>query len=1155
MSLTPIIKSDNPDFNYEAAEMAYRIIMKMDLDEARLFSQMVVGEYLEDTIEKNLRTLQGHLNDVIAKRTKEIKKALLSSVSKDSGNQSVAYAQAIALIEKAWQNPYQTGAYQFKESDFRRDPHSGQFQVKVHHDPRKPALTDDQAGNLGINPAHPNYQALSPAERSQYQQEYMQISNFLNGVAAGGNLGEHDVRLQMQDMDGNRYYKPVTGKHDIDTLDPTSSRVVGIEARPTALTLGGASFGLVHALGADNARTIDRADTKFNGFSGSWQAQDYDARNTNARLYNRVAAGSKFVADVAPRGSHVQIAARLAQMVGDHGPEAEKVFGPSMRHMAYRYRGTERSPDPRVLEDYTNATRTQQARDMLESERRRDPASYLTGEQDEELKRRQSQARMGVREQRWKKAMEGTDQTIVRRGHTTTETGAERRTSNMVQLRDIRLSPKENAEINQRVREEYLKEIAPKATEATPHGVARAKAVLLQHLWDNMPNKDLYGLQLDSGNTPPSEGFIIDARGQIAAQATGYSDDHYLPFNYKNMKALKGGSYIRTRSVGGPTSEDIYTGLMSGARELTVTSRSGTYTVRFKDDFRGGRRYNDKARRMTRRYQQILDSVQSESVDRNQQISPEMRSHIAESVRRDFGPTYPRTKQRERIREREKEYKNELDMTSGEQDDFEAYFEDQAAGMGDRERNSLHHAMMNDWKANNEFQFKLNGQGYFDALQALHEQFPYYLDKPTYVLRNQKDQIHTEKDKGYVEPGRNRPTQANAGWHGTGINNGTGFVSASQTNYQRGLYGSGERNVAPPRGGAPATTPAPGTAPAAAQGDAATTPVGNGAHQIPPTTPQNQLAAIHQRQAYVPKAIEVANKIKAGLNWETSRSAAPWLDVSDDELEQVFRTPEGVQRMDNFMNTYGPGLRERGVISQADITGLRAAGGQIESVEYDRSRQLNLGPILKFPNDPAYTDEATPEQINAEINRLNSFRSVTVPKPVGEMSENELKHEIGVLRRVMDVRAVLPELGIDGQKSELAQLGATSADRLKLTDEDLFDQHAEALQRARALLPRRANQPQTAVTEVMETPGEITSRADTTDHNAREVNDLADRFDQAQMRMRTSGHIRVADDWKQIRDMLQTRGMSGELITDDELDSMKDAIGDDIANIDRLLGG
>ena len=68
------------------------------------------------------------------------------------------------------------------------------------------------------------------------------------------------------------------------------------------------------------------------------------------------------------------------------------------------------------------------------------------------------------------------------------------------------------------------------------------------------------------GEHPAVGGDHANADGQIVTQAIGYGDDHYLPFNLKNLKGLKGGEYIRTRSVGGPTSEDIYTGLLSGAR-------------------------------------------------------------------------------------------------------------------------------------------------------------------------------------------------------------------------------------------------------------------------------------------------------------------------------------------------------------------------------------------------------------------------------------------------------------------------------------------------------------------------------------------------------------------------------------------------------------
>lgn len=129
-----------------------------------------------------------------------------------------------------------------------------------------------------------------------------------------------------------------------------------------------------------------------------------------------------------------------------------------------------------------------------------------------------------------------------------------------------------------------------------------------------LPRADLNTLQRKSGTIPPSQGVIINRKGKVTVQAVGYGDDHYLPFNLKNLSGLKGGEYIRTRTFGGPTTEDIYTGLISGAKSLTVVSHNGTYTMEFDDDLKGGRRYNDKAARMVARYGQLLDAVKSQQV-------------------------------------------------------------------------------------------------------------------------------------------------------------------------------------------------------------------------------------------------------------------------------------------------------------------------------------------------------------------------------------------------------------------------------------------------------------------------------------------------------------------------------------------------------------
>jgi hypothetical protein len=141
-----------------------------------------------------------------------------------------------------------------------------------------------------------------------------------------------------------------------------------------------------------------------------------------------------------------------------------------------------------------------------------------------------------------------------------------------------------------------------------------------------LPQTSLNELQRMSGTIPPSHGIIIDKDNKIATQAVGYGDDWYLPFNLKKLGKLNGGEYIRTRTYGGPTTEDVYTGLMAGADSMTVVSHNGTYTVEFDPSFRKGRRYNDKAARMVARYGQLLDAVKSEHV-RGAMIDP---SRVAE---------------------------------------------------------------------------------------------------------------------------------------------------------------------------------------------------------------------------------------------------------------------------------------------------------------------------------------------------------------------------------------------------------------------------------------------------------------------------------------------------------------------------------------------
>ena len=393
---------------------------------------------------------------------------------------------------------------------------------------------------------------------------------------------------------GEEYTKITTTVHPTGVpWNPKTEALVGVSARPNALTAGGAYFGLANALGgAQNldvgqrrvamAEGINRLDNgALSTFGDEWYAQPSERYSGTEPTFSRIATGSKFVGEFAPAGGKVQHATRVAQFVGERGPEAERVFGPTARKTAYRYRGASKIPEAELRSDYSRAVRSAKLATLEDV-----PPSQMA----------------------------------VRR------LAADRR--------------------------------APSSMERE-----QGRKAVYGYLRESSPSKQLYGLQLASGNTPPSEGVLrINRDGDIVDQAVGYGDDHYVPFNLKNLKNLRGGEYIRTRSVGGPTTEDIYVGLMSGADRATVVSRSGTFTVAFEPDFKGKRRHNDKAMRMTRRYAQILDAVQSEQVDRAW-CPDQIKQIITEDVERKFGGEDRATK-REMIKRRITDYKEDPELSS-----------------------------------------------------------------------------------------------------------------------------------------------------------------------------------------------------------------------------------------------------------------------------------------------------------------------------------------------------------------------------------------------------------------------------------------------------------------------------------------------------------
>lgn len=410
------------------------------------------------------------------------------------------------------------------------------------------------------------------------------------------------------------------------------------------------------------------------------------------------------------------------------------------------------------------------------------------------------------------------------------------------------------------------------------------------------PSRALSGLQLAAGHTPPSEGVLLNADGQIVTTAVGVADDWYLPFNLKHLKSLKGGEYIRTRTTGGLTTEDIYTGLMTGARRVTVVSHSGVYSVEFDPELRGARRNNDKALRMTKRYGELLDAVQSGTVER-QGLPPEAQRAIAREVAESYPDASPEER-RAAINTLMTERKQNPETIQAKIDDLDEMRE---ATESERE---LTPDEKTQWErdrvglqAQKEYFYRLNGLGYKAAQDALKEQFPYYIGQANATWKVGEHTPIGGHDKGYVEPGALRPSAARANLFGGAQGSGQDtqpFMSARTADRARPMVDRYQRSSTPAAGTSPAE------APAGSSGAAGASPTRR------PVAGQAE-RRLEQQQ----KVREVARKVKSGLGWVDGPGANPggvpnpdladlkrYHDMGDAEFLEATRQPDFTEKFD-----------------------------------------------------------------------------------------------------------------------------------------------------------------------------------------------------------------------------------------------------------------
>lgn len=991
----------DPFFNDRAAKAAFELVMKMDEDEARLFTTMAVADELWGLIEKNQATLQRHLDEITLRSLDRIKKGLDRTVVAKRMNdepfdeeKALATAGAIAVIEKAVRNPYAYG-YVYDETDFRRG-RDGRFTTKIKPKTGQKPMSNGQAKAMDIpKPAKKDGKHLTGEQRAKYQAQYLQVAAALSRFDPSD-----DATIVVQDGAGRVSERRLAGANGTAAAaawDPYQEDVVAVSVAPKNLTVGGAGFELVSALGgspqtaAMRGEQLQAVDASLPNFSREWaNANASSGTNSTDRLYGRLEAGSKFVSQVAPVGTKVQLAAKFGEFVGQRGPEAESVIGPSARKTAYRYRGVSKAPDAQLAREY-------------------------------ERRLRQDLKPDGIVMQRVRNAQSAAIKAETNRMATRTKTPVDA----------VRLPEAKRKEVMERAEAKVLATYPS----AQPSDAARTQA--RREVGDTLarkgPKGSLYELQLASGHLPPSEGVIINSAGKMVAQAVGYADDHYLPFNLKQLGALKGGEYIRTRSVGGPTSEDIYTGLMTGAKAITVASRSGTFEIEFQDDFVGGRRYNDKAKRMVDRYEKLLDAVESGQVKRAEQVNPAIKQQIENQLAED-DPNYrfysPRDR-REVLREAVEAYRKDPEWTDADEaavseiaDRFVTRHPDYPNG-----REYAEQRARNDLKEAKELNYQLNARGYEAALKALKEQFPYYIKDVRRNPREADEQLSaSSKDRGYVKPRFNRPAAARASYFDSSIT-GDKRVMADQVDYQNNRVA---RTRAPQQESVAEPVEAGGDDDAARRTDAAAKAKENlkterqkeGRAKLSDTAAQI-LSAIHG--VYGEKGEMVPGKGESKDNVVTQLTEIGTPEQLAEEIRSQGETGPRYKNFARFVDF------NKGSLFAQD-GGL--PDGEFLGTQWDSARGLNGGvfnrdePFVVSKEAPATFDDgdayneatATASNVPAEMRKRDQQSIFDAGFPISDMSDAELVKQIeglGALKRHVETAKRAQERETD-QKAKTA---------------------------------------------------------------------------------------------------------------------------------------
>jgi hypothetical protein len=582
-------------------------------------------------------------------------------------------------------------------------------------------------------------------EREQFQyEESNKIVNSMLRNFSGKSLDDINVIVNLTDgNNGNLYSRSYSAKSIKNAggfdLDPSKLWNVGdivndfeLEAKAGASPVVQNQVNAYNVLGnTGNAAVASLATVdpeRLSALGSSFNYGDSQRSSKLTNFFNRLSAGGGVMQQVPGMEKYGD----YARFVGAMGPQAEDALGPYVQQAAYRYRGTEKEPDLELVRSFNG--QTMRAVDVAAESR-----TKMSDISDNIMAAASDRSNQG-------------DVVLQAAGY---------QINNLSRTRGGAFTPDEL-------------------------GLNVRSDVAAHHLLQTLPDDPFVArVSEESGNILPSQGVIIDADGDVVSQSVGFSDDHYLPFDLKNLKSLRGGQYVRTRQQGGLTGEDIYASIRTGSRMSTVVSSSGVYSIEFDPNFRGARANSDKARSMYDRYLKILDAVDKSGLY-VQDISPAEKAQLraqAQSMGDKDDTIYDRF-----LGER-RQASQTLDAGTIAilQDEATAQVDTEGFKQkGDRYNRRVEEVfdeMANEKLKERASKLSLNAKGYEVALKTLQQQFPYFIRNVSYQPLTSKQegegflqnlnqsgklgarQSLGARDSGYVNPGGLRPEQTRRGFN------------------------------------------------------------------------------------------------------------------------------------------------------------------------------------------------------------------------------------------------------------------------------------------------------------------------------------------------------------------------------------------------------